>query len=502
MSAVKRNIDYAQIEELAATLPSNSVIQREMGVNINYIAQRSKTDEKFRLAIEAGRARRTSGQSSDAAAAESLPKAEASKRGERRFDYKEIENIAAASVNKTELAKKLNLGGNLSRYIKDYPELAAAIERGFARRENQPVKEKLIKEKAVSAEEKSAPAEAPRFQLNNDLAEMHTRVREALRLGYESIQRVAKHTAYDERTVRNILVKLIEEKIVSREAMGGGAGFFYYLTADGQNRKPEQLKIICSLRNIKYQTSRHLCINTGLSIGTVVEVIDSLVESGILRTEQVGSLPAYYLEENKPKGKLFNTGNNSLAVREEEKQISEDKPKIGDKLKTDEVFRTPGAEPYAKSYVAIDAGELERLASKGLKQKAIAESLGIGYSTLQVKIKENSELKAAYERGQEIYRKSLETDNSAPGIVAPEKLAEAKEFCNRQPPTVDDGNTVEEFIQFREKRKEAFESVPGVLISAPAITISMTIQIPLGDRSREFIDRIQNLVMEFQEENQ
>lgn len=73
----------------------------------------------------------------------------------------------------------------------------------------------------------------------------------------------------------------------------------------GYKGNPHRDAIIDALRALKYQSLRHLTQNTGLSadkIEPVVTVDDSISH------QLVGSIPVYFLNENAPDGKLYNSG--------------------------------------------------------------------------------------------------------------------------------------------------------------------------------------------------
>ncbi len=54
----------------------------------------------------------------------------------------------------------------------------------------------------------------------------------------------------------------------------------------------------------------------------------------------------------------------------------------------------------AKPKIKIDLGEVEKLASQGLTNEQIAQSLGIGRTTLQARKRESEQFEQAIKRGQ------------------------------------------------------------------------------------------------------
>lgn len=72
-------------------------------------------------------------------------------------------------------------------------------------------------------------------------------------------------------------------------------------------------EMICaSLEEKKYQTLRHLAINTGLSPDDIEPWLKVHTEK--VWFQMVGTLEVWYLRKNKPDGRLFNTGYNSFGI--------------------------------------------------------------------------------------------------------------------------------------------------------------------------------------------
>lgn len=180
-------------------------------------------------------------------------------------------------------------------------------------------------------------------------------------------------------------------------------------TADGE-------KILKSLEKIKFQTSRHLCIHTGLSIGTVVDWLEFFenIEKRI-GVEQVGASQAYYLIENQPRAdqKMFLGGDNSVHVREREARPQATGARaVGDRVE----LRAPQYHFSAAPVMKISPEELTRLAATGESLKAVADILGAAQSSLHVKIGGSEALKAAWERGREIYREKKKKNDPQIGV--------------------------------------------------------------------------------------
>lgn len=76
--------------------------------------------------------------------------------------------------------------------------------------------------------------------------------------------------------------------------------------------------ILGSLDAKPYQTVRHLCENTGLTIDEILIHADFDEQ---IDFQMCGSLTVYFLKQNRPKGRLYNTGNNYFAVTNEEKTM-------------------------------------------------------------------------------------------------------------------------------------------------------------------------------------
>jgi hypothetical protein len=76
---------------------------------------------------------------------------------------------------------------------------------------------------------------------------------------------------------------------------------------------PEEDEMILeSLGEKKYQTLRHLSINTGLSADKIEPFLKT--KSELVSSRMVGVLEVWFLHSNKPDGRLYNTGLNSFAV--------------------------------------------------------------------------------------------------------------------------------------------------------------------------------------------
>jgi hypothetical protein len=147
----------------------------------------------------------------------------------------------------------------------------------------------------------------------------------------------------------------------------------------GGYKAPEsRAQIIKSLADIPYQSSRHLCANTGASIDDVIEVIEGDDE---ITFQMVGAIAVYFLRTNEPTGKLYNTGNNSFAVKKPDEAPKVDKRK---NLK---------ASPELVEQCAFD----------GLSVKDAAVRLGFSHSTARVYLCSNHrpDLKEAWQRGKQ-----------------------------------------------------------------------------------------------------
>lgn len=68
--------------------------------------------------------------------------------------------------------------------------------------------------------------------------------------------------------------------------------------AEEKRIKANRESIVKTLEDLKYQTSRHICQNTGLSIDDVLQHIETDEE---IRYQLVGGLTVYYLSKNTPK---------------------------------------------------------------------------------------------------------------------------------------------------------------------------------------------------------
>jgi hypothetical protein len=152
-----------------------------------------------------------------------------------------------------------------------------------------------------------------------------------------------------------------------------------------ENRiKQNRETIIKSLTENKYQSSRHLCINTGLSVDDVLIHVET---DDQIRYKQVGEITVYFLKDNEPTGRLFNTGNNSFEVKAEEAKPEE--PRKGGRQSkhnwTPELLETLAAENYSYSKAA--------------------KSLDCDVTSIRYQVLKNKENTDAWERGQKRFQK-------------------------------------------------------------------------------------------------
>lgn len=145
--------------------------------------------------------------------------------------------------------------------------------------------------------------------------------------------------------------------------------------AEEKQIKANREIIIKSLETIKFQTSRNLCQNTGLSIDDVLYHTKYDLD---ITSQHVGAFEVYYLKSNAPKGRLFNTGNNHF-----DEVPAEVEPEDAEKMKA----------------CVVSAETVRRFALDGKSQKQLAWHYNIGYSTVWRYFKDFPALREAWDAG-------------------------------------------------------------------------------------------------------
>ncbi|HEY8562837.1 MAG TPA: hypothetical protein VIL74_20835 [Pyrinomonadaceae bacterium] len=156
--------------------------------------------------------------------------------------------------------------------------------------------------------------------------------------------------------------------------------------AGGYKAPEAREKIVEALEAIHYQSAKHLVKNSGVSIDDVMEIDRAIGADDEIASELVGGITVYFLKENKPEGRLYNTGENSFAVKS-----SEDEPAAKK--------RVP---PVRKSKVTPET--VEELAFEGLDIPEAAIRFGISPNTARLylgTIKPRLDLFEAWKRGKE-----------------------------------------------------------------------------------------------------
>ena len=94
--------------------------------------------------------------------------------------------------------------------------------------------------------------------------------------------------------------------------------YFDKSDSGGYRISPHRETIIKSLSETKYQSLRHLSVNTGLSADDIEPVVETDEE---IRFQLVGQITVYFLLANQPNGKLYNSGNNSFLIKKSDSEI-------------------------------------------------------------------------------------------------------------------------------------------------------------------------------------
>lgn len=144
--------------------------------------------------------------------------------------------------------------------------------------------------------------------------------------------------------------------------------------------------IQASLREIKYQTLRHLTINTGLPADRIKPFLKGRYD--LIAFQMVGVLEVWFLRVNKPQGRLYNTGYNSFDVAEDGKPAkiykAPRKPKAAEPVAPVVVQEAP--KPKRKRALTpckakFEAADIEQLGFEGYTIKEIATLLDITFSS-------------------------------------------------------------------------------------------------------------------------
>lgn len=191
-------------------------------------------------------------------------------------------------------------------------------------------------------------------------------------------------------------------------------------------------RITKTLGEVLYQTSKHLCINTGLSIGTVIDWIDGNGDQ--VYGEQVGNIWVYYLPENHPARlakpiKLYFGGSSgrTICTRPALDRGNTGNLKVGQKLILN--LPKPAVEEkksFSRNLPEMDLEEVERLAAIDPDTVGIAEELDVNPARFRHDLNHNIGLKKAYEKGKKIYMDNKSKENKKTAAVKPPATVAAK----------------------------------------------------------------------------
>jgi hypothetical protein len=224
-------------------------------------------------------------------------------------------------------------------------------------------------------------------------------IRAELQAGVDNVPDISKNTDIDSQTIFNVLAKWVESGDVVKNLHAKSSFNIYTLATEKPEKKPAKPKtdrdgfetggyqppeardrIVKSLVNIPYQSSRHLCANTGASIDDVIEVIEGDDE---ITFQMVGAIAVYFLRTNEPTGKLYNSGNNSFLVKPVEEKTKTHSRKKGE--------------------TKVSPEDVEQCAFDGLGLEESSAKLGVSLHTIRNYIykTDRPDLKEAWSLGKQ-----------------------------------------------------------------------------------------------------
>jgi hypothetical protein len=139
----------------------------------------------------------------------------------------------------------------------------------------------------------------------------------------------------------------------------------------------------------------------------ISEILFNMIEDGKIKKHENGDFTCYFLFNENPK-RFWRNGDGTVGA--EFPEVDAPHP-FADQIGRPAVpaaYSQPilDQKPYSKQKIEIDPTALEEAMSKHGKQGKAAKELGIGYSTLYMKMSQQAALKQAHDRGLERYRKA------------------------------------------------------------------------------------------------
>lgn len=265
-------------------------------------------------------------------------------------------------------------------------------------------------------------------------SQIKTNILEAVRLGYDRCRAIADYLGERPEVVYGILGDLVFEKRLEKYEKGGrllyrppGA-----LHSGGEPEQAENLsaqeievKILAAIREAPRtlsQLKRACDLHFSADIS---DLLENLLSGGKIRSSSNGNITAFFPFSKKPKNFWLSGLNYVDAVYDEQfDAAAEDERVEQNRRKTREAQAfnpalTTGQKEKESRVILLDEASLERAAAERGSQKETALALGIGYSTLTMKMAKDPALKAAFRRGQENFKNNEKPE--AVERVEPEK---------------------------------------------------------------------------------
>ncbi len=173
------------------------------------------------------------------------------------------------------------------------------------------------------------------------------------------------------------------------------------------------------------QIKKHARLEPGFNLDPVIE---GMVLEYVLRRESNGTITAYFRHAQKPT-RFWLNGNGTVHAEFDETFVPRDEPKKAKEIAERDYGHYEDPLPEEKkgrpghSVKVVDPDELEEAAFEHTTQEGIAAAVGISIGNLRVKMKTDSTLREAYNRGRD-RRAEAENQQAAPPAAKPEAVSE------------------------------------------------------------------------------
>lgn len=383
----KRKFDYEEIKRQAAEAGTVQEFCEAARVSLAHFYTLKKKDERFRAAYEEG-----------TAGGKYKPE-DFYKWGRERLSNGEI-----AAHYKTSVIR-------INQLLKQ-KDLAEAYEKG---KQGLEFDDEFS---TVSILQANAPAEngSGGKDISGKLARLQTNIREAVRLGYETVLEISGYLGVEPQTVKNVLAELVKQQKLEKRT-GENDFSTYHLPPAAEEKSNSVRERILRAIGEGNNLFRRITQATGLDGDTLLEELDYLLEdedNGI-ELAYAGNLRCYFLRGQVPKGRLILDGDHGVRVADDE----ETKPPLMPSNHALEMLKRPAvnSEPLPPQTAGVptlpeEPGEgngkknipwlkemFEQFGREGKSVSQIAEQFNVTYQSVRGQLLK-PEFKAAYERGK------------------------------------------------------------------------------------------------------